>query len=211
MPPARSPRTEPPGPADESPPLVRLGQGDFTRDLRAEDFDPHHPKNGATMSLLDSVITTTTPAPPKILVYGTPGVGKTTFAASAGALLLDCENGAGAVPGLTRTPFLKSWPEVQAWLAEIKANPPEGLGAVAIDTLDWLVQRIVEYVVMDLDKKSKGEVTNTLSSAHSTNVGAIHWGMSGAASRTSYPSGVVILVLACSATADRRPCRPVRW
>lgn len=166
MPPARSPRTEPPGPADESLPLVRLGQGDFTRDLRAEDLDPHHPRNGATMPLLDSVITTTTPTPPKILVYGTPGVGKTTFAAGAGALLLDCENGAGAVPGLTRTPFLKSWPEVQAWLTEIEAHPPEGLGAVAIDTLDWLVQRIVEYVVMDLDKKSKGEVTNTLSSAH---------------------------------------------
>ena len=40
------------------------------------------------MPLLDSVITTTTPTPPKILVYGTPGVGKTTFAAGAGALLL---------------------------------------------------------------------------------------------------------------------------
>jgi hypothetical protein len=75
VPPARSPRTESPGPADESLPLVRLGQGDFTRDLCAENLDPHHPKNGATMPLLDSVITTTTPSPPKILVYGTPGVG----------------------------------------------------------------------------------------------------------------------------------------
>jgi len=118
------------------------------------------------MSLLDSLITSTTPAPPKMIVYGTPGVGKTTFAASAGALLLDCENGAGAVPGLTRTPYLRSWPEVEAWLRELAANPPEGLGVIAIDTLDWLVQRIVEFVVMDLDKKGKGEVTNTLSSAH---------------------------------------------
>jgi len=118
------------------------------------------------MSLLDSLITSTTPAPPKMIVYGTPGVGKTTFAASAGALLLDCENGAGAVPGLTRTPYLRSWPEVEEWLRELAANPPEGLGVIAIDTLDWLVQRIVEFVVMDLDKKGKGEVTNTLSSAH---------------------------------------------
>lgn len=118
------------------------------------------------MPLLDTVITTTTPSPPKILVYGTPGVGKTTFAASASALLIDCENGAGAVPGLTRTPFLKSWPEIQPWLTEIEGSAPDGLGAIAIDTLDWLVQRIVEYVVMDLDKKSKGEVTNTLSSSH---------------------------------------------
>lgn len=118
------------------------------------------------MTLLDTVITTTTPAPPKMIVYGPPGVGKTTFAASAGALLIDCENGAGAVPGLTRTPFLKSWPDVQAWLDEIVSQAPERLGVVAIDTLDWLVQRIVEHVVMDLDKKGRGDVTNTLSSSH---------------------------------------------
>jgi len=118
------------------------------------------------MPLLDTVITTTTPAPPKVLVYGTPGVGKTTFAAGAGALLIDCENGAGAVPGLARTPFLRSWPEVQAWLAEIESDAPEELGAIAIDTLDWLVQRIVEYVVLDLDRKSRGDVTNTLASSH---------------------------------------------
>lgn len=118
------------------------------------------------MSLLDSLITNMTPAPPKMIVYGTPGVGKTTFAAGAGALLLDCENGAGAVPYLTRTPYLRSWPEIRGWLRELSSGPPEGLEAVAIDTLDWLVQRIVEYVVMDLDKKSKGEVTSTLSSAH---------------------------------------------
>lgn len=152
-------------------PLVRLGQGEYVRDIQPEDIGGiRHPRpltnQEESMSLLDSLITSTTPAPPKMIVYGTPGVGKTTFAASAGALLLDCENGAGAVPGLTRTPYLRSWPEVEAWLRELAAKPPESLGVIAIDTLDWLVQRIVEFVVMDLDKKGKGEVTNTLSSAH---------------------------------------------
>lgn len=118
------------------------------------------------MSLLDSLITATTPAPPKIVLYGTPGIGKTTLAARANALLFDCENGAGAVPGLTRTPFLKSWPEIFDWLIEIERNAPDGLGAIAIDTIDWAVQRIVEYVVMDLDGKSRGALTNTLSSSH---------------------------------------------
>jgi hypothetical protein len=152
-------------------PLVRLGQGEYVRDIQPEDIGGIRHLRPLTnqeksMSLLDSLITSTTPAPPKMIVYGTPGVGKTTFAASAGALLLDCENGAGAVPGLTRTPYLRSWPEVEGWLRELAAKPPEGLGVIAIDTLDWLVQRIVEFVVMDLDKKGKGEVTNTLSSAH---------------------------------------------
>ncbi|MCC7408104.1 MAG: ATP-binding protein [Phycisphaeraceae bacterium] len=118
------------------------------------------------MSLLDSLITTTTPAPPKMIVYGQPGVGKTTFAASAGAILIDCENGSGAVPGLRRTPYLQSWPEMRAWLAEIASTPPEGVAAVAIDTIDWMIQRIVEHVVVDLDDKSPSDITNTLGTAH---------------------------------------------
>ena len=118
------------------------------------------------MTLMNSLIKTTTPSPPKMIVYGQPGVGKTTFAASAGAILLDCENGAGAVSGLTRTPYLQSWPQMRKWLVELATTPPEGVAAVAIDTIDWMVQRIVEHVVMDLDVKSPNDITNTLGTAH---------------------------------------------
>ncbi len=118
------------------------------------------------MTLMNSLITTTTPSPPKMIVYGQPGVGKTTFAAPAGAILLDCENGAGAVPGLTRTPYLQSWPQMRKWLVDLASTPPDGVTAVAIDTIDWMVQRIVEHVVLDLDDKSAGDITNTLGTAH---------------------------------------------
>ena len=118
------------------------------------------------MTLLSSLITSTTPAPPKLIVYGQPGVGKTTFAASARAVLLDCENGAGAVPGLTRTPYLQSWPQMRKWLVELATAPPDGVAAVAVDTIDWMVQRIVEHVVLDLDGKAQGDITNTLGTAH---------------------------------------------
>ena len=121
------------------------------------------------MSLLESLINRTTPAPPKVIIFGQPGAGKTTFAASAGAILLDCENGAGAVPGLKRTPYLKTWPEMRKWLVELSTSRPDGCGVVAVDTVDWMVQRICEYVVMDLDtsKEAKArDVTNTLGTAH---------------------------------------------
>ena len=119
------------------------------------------------MTLLDSLIRSRTPAPPKIIIYGQPGVGKTTFAASAGAVLLDCENGAGVVPGLVRTPYLQSWLEMRRWLAEMVDRPSDpAFAALAIDTIDWMVQRIVEHVVVDLDGKSPNDITNTLGTAH---------------------------------------------
>jgi len=117
-------------------------------------------------SLTESLITKTTPGPPKMIVYGQPGIGKTTFAASAGAVLIDCENGAGAVPGLKRTPYLQSWPQMRQWLVELATTPPKDMAALAIDTIDWMTQRIVEHVVIDLDGKAQGEITNTLGSAH---------------------------------------------
>ncbi len=119
------------------------------------------------MTLMNTLITNTTPAPPKLIVYGQAGTGKTTFAASANAVLLDCENGAGAVADLTRTPYLQSWPQMRKWLVELadmdRAAAPQ---AVAIDTIDWMVQRIVEHVVLDLDGKSPNDITNTLGTAH---------------------------------------------
>ena len=118
------------------------------------------------MTLTDSLITATSPSPPKLIVYGQPGVGKTTFAASAGAVLIDCENGAGAVSNLTRTPDLQTWPQMRQWLVELASAPPEGVSAVAIDTIDWMVQRIIEHVVVDLDGKSPSDITNTLGSSH---------------------------------------------
>jgi len=117
-------------------------------------------------TLMASLITTTPPAPPKLIVYGHPGVGKTTFAASARAVLIDCENGAGAVPGLTRTPYLQTWPEMRQWLVELASASSDSISAVAIDTIDWLIQRIVEHVVVDLDGKSPNDITNTLGSSH---------------------------------------------
>lgn len=106
------------------------------------------------MGIMDHLIRNTTPAPPKVIVYGQPGVGKSTLAAQAKALLIDCEGGADAVPNLTRTPYLSTWPEMRDALRDI-ATAPELPPVVAVDTLDWMVQRITEFVCIDLDPESK--------------------------------------------------------
>ncbi len=118
------------------------------------------------MTLMESLITTTTPSPPKMIVYGQPGVGKTSFAASAQALLIDCENGAGQIPSLKRTPYLETWLQMRQWLAEVADAPKIPAPVLAIDTLDWMIQRITEFVTIDLDGKKPADVTNTIGSSH---------------------------------------------
>jgi len=91
---------------------------------------------------------------PKAIVYGPPGVGKTTFAAMADkSLLIDTENGAGSVcaptgarPEFDRSPYLATWPEIRTWLQMVEREQHE-YQAIFIDTLDWLMRRIVEHVV----------------------------------------------------------------
>ena len=97
------------------------------------------------MSLFTQIIRQPRPAAPKGIIYGPPGIGKTTFGASAPhALLVDCENGAGAV-ACARTPFLTTWSEISQWLAALERDE-HAYQTVAIDSLDWLLRRLEEHV-----------------------------------------------------------------
>jgi len=97
------------------------------------------------MPLPDTVIRQTHLRAPKGIVYGPPGVGKTSFGASADRpLIIDCENGAAHVQ-CHRTPYLASWPEMQPWLDGLAAGDHE-YQTVVIDSIDWMLRRIEEHV-----------------------------------------------------------------
>lgn len=111
------------------------------------------------MSIMQSVIGRGSPAAPKVIVYGPPGVGKTTFAARAGnCLIVDLENGASNV-ARQRTPYLQSWAEAQQWLTAA-AHEQHGYDAIAVDSLDWLLRRVQETVT------GPDKLATTLNNAH---------------------------------------------
>ena len=99
---------------------------------------------------------------PKGIVYGPPGVGKTTFGAASGGLIVDTENGAAHVAG-DRTPYLPDWSAIEPWLDSL-ANGEHGYGAVIVDSLDWLLRRAEEHVA-GVDGTSFG-MKQTLNRAH---------------------------------------------
>ncbi|MFN7429423.1 MAG: hypothetical protein ACK5TP_02440, partial [bacterium] len=60
-------------------PLVRLGQGAFTRDIWPEDLDPSIPKYGVHMppaTLMNQISKGRKAQPRRVMLYGTHGSGK---------------------------------------------------------------------------------------------------------------------------------------
>jgi len=104
------------------------------------------------MQLPSAVLTQANLRAPKGIVYGPPGIGKTTFGAGAHkALIVDCENGAAHVT-CDRTPYLSNWPVIRQWL-EALAKGGHGYKTVVVDSVDWLLRRLEEHVsgVKDTD------------------------------------------------------------
>lgn len=84
--------------------------------------------------------------PPRVLVYGPQGVGKTTIAADADALFADIEGGSGEADA-ARYPFNPGEPDeckprdydqLVAAIDDLLAHPGHGYSAFALDTADSL-------------------------------------------------------------------------
>ena len=85
-----------------------------------------------------SILTSTTAlTPPRILVHGVAGIGKTTFAAAAPASVFLCtEDGLGTLQA-THFPLAKTFDEVMESLAALYTES-HAFETVVIDSVDWL-------------------------------------------------------------------------
>ena len=100
------------------------------------------------MGLMDAIQRGKKPMPPRILIYGTEGIGKSTFAAAAPKpVFIQTEDGLGEI-ACDKFPVAKSLDEVLAALADLSTQP-HAYGTVVLDSLDWLERLIHVQVCKD--------------------------------------------------------------
>lgn len=105
------------------------------------------------MGLLQSIQSGRAAAPPRLLVYGTEGIGKSTLAARAPKpIFIQTEDGLGEID-CHKFPLAKSFAEVQSSLAAL-LNEEHDFQSVVVDSLDWLERMIWDAVCQDYGAKS---------------------------------------------------------
>ena len=105
------------------------------------------------MGMLESVQSGRENKPPRIMIYGSEGVGKSTFGASApNAIFVQTEDGLGEI-NCRKFPLANSLSEVLAELAALRDEPHEYL-TVVIDSADWLERLIFDEVCKEFGVRS---------------------------------------------------------
>ena len=90
--------------------------------------------------------------PPRIMVYGSEGVGKSTFAAKAPrTVFIQTEDGLSEID-CSKLPLATSFDEVVRQLVAIRDEEHE-FGTLALDSLDWLERLIWDRVCQDYGVK----------------------------------------------------------
>lgn len=100
------------------------------------------------MSLLNSIVTGPRILPPRVLLYGTNGIGKNTWAAGAPSpIVIQTEQGSDEL-GMARFPLATDYATVIAQIGALYSDPHD-FGTVVLDSADWLEQLIWKQVCID--------------------------------------------------------------
>ena len=100
------------------------------------------------MSLLESIKKGPSTRPPKIMLIGQEGVGKSTAGAQMPNPVFLCGESGLVGPQFADTPSFTptSWAEALAFCEELASNP-SGYKTLVIDTLDWIEPMLYTHVV----------------------------------------------------------------
>jgi hypothetical protein len=115
---------------------------------------------GNTMSLLDSIQSGKEAKPPRIMLYGSEGIGKSSYAASApNAIFIPTEDGLGEID-CSKFPLAKKLADALNCLQALHQEAHD-FQTVIIDSLDWLERLIFdevcrEYGVRSIEKADGG-------------------------------------------------------
>jgi len=105
------------------------------------------------MSMLESIKSGRENKPPRIMVYGQEGVGKSTFGASApGAIFVQTEDGLGEID-CCKFPLAQNFGDVVAALTALR-DEDHNFRTVVIDSLDWLERLIFDEVCKEFGVRS---------------------------------------------------------
>lgn len=97
---------------------------------------------------LSSLKKTGVARPPRIVVYGTHGIGKSTFAAQApNPVFIQTEEGLDAI-NVTAFPLCQSFEEIMEAIGSL-AEEDHDFGTVVIDSADWAEQLVHKRVAKD--------------------------------------------------------------
>ena len=112
------------------------------------------------MGLLQQIERGKKPRPPRLLIYGTEGIGKSTIASQAPEpVFVQTEDGLGEID-CDKFPLAKSFDEAEATLNALHVEN-HGFQTVVIDSADWLERQVwdavcVEYAAKSIEKVDGG-------------------------------------------------------
>ena len=136
-------------------PNLQYGMRDIqnvTDAVKSATSTTHNQTGRNCMSLLQQVKTGKEAQPPRIMIYGSEGVGKSTFAASAPKpIFIQTEDGLGEID-CAKFPLVGSFDEMMAQLAAVRDEEHE-YQTLVIDSLDWMERVIWDRVCADYGVK----------------------------------------------------------
>lgn len=105
------------------------------------------------MTLMSGIQRGRTTKPPRLLVYGTEGIGKSTFASGAAKpIFIQTEDGLDEI-ACDKFPLATTYGEVLTALTELQTEQHD-YETVVIDSLDWLERLIWDQVCQETGAKS---------------------------------------------------------